>query len=522
MTMKKQYVEGLGILEVGFNYLSSHLGWLLRTVISSTIKDTDAVASVVYNRDLPDKFWGQFFGATRSIAINLEQHLNDALGAIQDEGTMHTSIRVLLLHDLLDSCAHEAWHAKMCNDGGDWTDGNLDEEGAKKHALAMSWEIGELWDVNVETFGPLLDTLLHDLYKKLKEAVQFDDCEDWEKLQYHMLENDINYYNPDRGIEIRSIREVFAAQVQPEIPWVDTDSNLFTSFSSPSALNEDISVPPVVAETNIILEPSPVVDIDPITASDNHLADLASMGCHLNEQDEIVEGHKTVLPANYDPLGDSACTMEDPFADDDFTTPTTPPVLDNTPVQTEAPTMAAPPAPEVAAPVDGQQETPSVNVQQIQQIAEKVLRRIYHYVHTKCEFNTIGGYNNTNAILKPISIADIEGASELFAKQDTLNDMGVFSPREDVGNFIKGLPTADGIPRYTFYLNIGGHLHKRVFIAQNPTKTKGGVPTAWAQKAMNGGRIMMLLADGAGITAHVELENDQTLGQEKFVVWKKK
>ena len=147
---------------------------------------------------------------------------------------------------------------------------------------------------------------------------------------------------------------------------------------------------------------------------------------------------------------------------------------------------------------------------------------MFHHVHTKCEFNTEGGYNNTKAVLEPIHIGDIKGASELFAKQDTLNDQGVFSPRAEVGNFIKGLPTAKGIPRYTFYLNIGGTLHKRVFIAQNPDKTASGIATSWAQKAKAGGRIMMLIADGAGMTAYVELEAGKALGQEKFTICEKK
>lgn len=508
--MKKQYIDGLELLEVGFNNISAHLGWLLRTIIIETTGSTDAVASLVYNRDIPKDVWGIFNGASRSIVINLEQHFNHALEAIQDKKSMHTSIRVLILHDILDSCAHEAWHAKMCNEGDDWAVSNLDEDGARAHAESLSWEFAELWDVNVETFGQLLDALLHSLYKDFKEDVQEDDCKEWKKLQYHMLENDVNYYNPDRGIEIRSIREVFSAQCQPEMPWIDTDSSLFTSYS----VNEVVSIPSGVTETKIISEPAEVVETVAEPAIVEPIAPVA----------EVIETvQPTTMAANYDPLGDSACDMVDPFADDITEVAAASPVI---PVQTTpvASITAMMPAATITpvAPIAVENVQPAINVQQIQQIAEKVLRRMFHHVHTKCEFNTAGGYNNTNAVLEPISIADIEGASELFAKQDTLDDMGVFAPRATIGNFIKGLPTAEGIPRYTFYLNIGGALHKRVYIAQNPNKMKGGVRTAWAQKAINGGRIMMLLADGAGITAHTELEAGQTLGQEKFVIWEKK
>lgn len=493
--MKKQYIEGLELLEVGFDHLSSHLGWLLRSIISETTGSTNAVASLVYNRDIPKNVWGMFHGATRSIAINLEQHFFHALDSIQGKEGMYTSIRVLLLHDLLDSCAHEGWHAKQCNKGKDWTDGNLDEDGAKTHATAISWEFAELWDVNVHTFGPLLDGLLHSIYKDLKEDIQDKNCKEWKKLQYYMLENEVNYYNPDRGIEINSIREVFAAQTQPETPWIDTDNSLFSSFSKPTVEKKEVIISPDIPTGNIVKPetttlPEPIVKIPVQPTTTITTATVA---------------------ANYDPLGDSACDMGDPFADDE-------PIADM-PIQAAIVTNAAPTIQTDEAPATAY---PSMDVQKIQQIAEKVLRRMFHHVYTKCEFNTLGGYNNTNAVLEPINISDIEGASELFAQQDTLDDMGVFVPRAPVGNFIKGLPTNENLPRYTFYLNIGGTLHKRVYIAQNPNKKKSGIPTAWAQKAMHGGRIMMLLADGAGITAHTELEANQILGQEKFVLWNKK
>lgn len=545
--MKKNYISEIETLEVGADNLSQQLAWLLRSTIHfATGENNAAVNSVVYSKDLPksdsdkirDGVWGAFHAATRAIVINLEHHWNVVMENIQNEKLMNNSMRTLLLRDLLDTCAHEAWHARKCVESHNWRKDDLDEQGAKDNAWKLSWGMAEYWDVNLDNFGPLLDSFMQSLYKDLKEDVQEDDCKEWKKIQLHMLENEVNYYNPESGVEIRTIREVFQAQVGPEIPWMDTDNPLFNAFVSFTSIADRISkeeevIGVVSSETNILTPAavkSPAVATSPEHAPAVAISPEPTPAPAIKKQ-VVTEHVTTTVCADYDPLSDSACDMDNPF-DDDIATPEmvtqpniTAPVMDNTTIPVEITPAQVAVAPAVDGSVTTQQPTvPQMDVLRIQKIAEQVLRRMFHHVNTKCEFNTDGGYNNINAILDPINITDIDGASELFTKQDTLDANGVFQSHTDVNGFIKGLPTAKGLPRYTFYMNMGGKLHKRVFIAQNPEKKKadGVTPTAFAAKAQAGYRIMMLLADGAGITADITLENGSVLGQEVFNIWNKK
>jgi hypothetical protein len=161
----------------------------------------------------------------------------------------------------------------------------------------------------------------------------------------------------------------------------------------------------------------------------------------------------------------------------------------------------------------------NMDAARIQEIAEKVLRRMFHHVFTKCEFNTAGGFNNPYAVLEAVSIGDIDGASELIVKQDTLDELGAFKSHEEVKGFVKGLTTNDGRPKYTFYIKVGDTLHKRTLMPANPNAVKDGVPTNWAAQAKLGWKIMMLMPEKGAPTAHIKLEPGKMLGQEEFQIW---
>jgi hypothetical protein len=72
---------------------------------------------------------------------------------------------------------------------------------------------------------------------------------------------------------------------------------------------------------------------------------------------------------------------------------------------------------------------------------------------------------------------------------------------------------------YNLYLNVGGQLHKRTFIPQNPDKMKDGNLTSWAQQVRAGSRIAMLLADNEGPKLDIKTEPHELLGQEKVNFW---
>jgi len=495
--MSKQFIEGMDLLEVNSEKVGNHIAWMLRNAVAITTQPND-VNSLVFNDDCPQDVWGMFHAPSRSIVINLQQHLGTVMDQLQDVKYMNTSFKVILIHELIDTILHEAHHAAACLTENNWEDGNIKEDDATKYASESSWAFAEKFDVNVEDFGEEIDAFLIDLYKGLEEDVKEVNCKTWKRLQFHMMNNNVNYYNPDKGIEIISIREVFEAQVQPEEEWMPTDDKSFNNYKEVV-----VDAPIIETPAEVVQEPVAPVQAAPVTPTPVQTT-------------QAVAHAATSVPEGYDPLDDLSTEM---VTEDEEYVPPSP----TSAAQALMPANTQTPAPAQAAPVEQTPVNPPMDVQRIQNIAEQVMRRMFHHVFTKCEFNTAGGFNNVNAILEPIPIADIDGATELFAKQDTLNEQGVFASHVPTNGMIKGLPTAAGLPRYTFYLNIGGNLHKRVFIAQNPMKKNAsGMPTAWANKVMAGGKIMMLLADNQGITAHAELEAGQPLGQEKFVIWSKK
>jgi hypothetical protein len=514
--MSKQYIVGMEMLEVGSEILSDHLSWLIRSAISKTTQDINAVHSLVYNNDCPKDVWGTFYAPSRSIIINMDRHVEAVLSNMQDIKYMNTSIRVIILHELLDTAMHEAYHARACTKNMEWEVGSINEEEANEYALDNSWAFAENWDVNIDEFGPFIDEFLADIYRGLKEDVKEVNCKTWKRLQFHMLDNQINYYNPDKGLEIRTIREVFEAQVQPNTAWKPVESDNFNVYKG---LHTEV-------ESLVVQEPVPVEVVPTPVTPTVVTPTVVTPTAEPVAQPTYAEG--------YDPLDDISCETineEDEYVPPSIV-PTTASAVPSTPVApvvvpvapvvpSTQPVQAAQVIPTAVPVVPSTQ--PSLDVKNIQDIAEKVMRRMFHHVYSKCEFNTAGGFNNPSAVLEPISIQDIEGATELFTQQDTLDAQGIFSSHSPVNGMIKGLPTAKGLPRYTFYLNIGGNIHKRVFIVQNPEKKNAqGMPTAWATKVQNGNKLMMLIADNMGITAHAELTAGLPLGQEQFTIWSNK
>ena len=472
--MAKEYNRITEVLTVGTENVSPKLKWLLGLAIADTAP-AEALNCVVYNTDLPEGIWGAFSPEVRGLAVNLEQHFISALEAVQDEKHMNTSIRFIILRDLLDTVMHEAYHAKACMAINDFRDGNLDEEGAIKHAETESWRFGLNTDVEIDSFGPVIDGLLADLYKDLEEDCKEEDCKEWKRIQLHMMKMGLAYYDSESGVEITNFRDVMNAVCEEN--WGAPDSS-FRTFT-----NVEAEAAPKKPETKVA--PQPVVEAPPQPAAQKPMV--------------------VTLEDDLEPV-----PIEDEVGTEAVQQPVVQPTVQPQAVPTVQPTQTQPTA------------QPVMNAQQIQQIAETVLRRIFHHIYTKCAPTPDGRFGNPSAALEPIPIGDIPGATDLFVKQDTVDEMGVFQSKADVAGFIKGLVSRQGLPRYSLYLNIGGNLVKRTFIPQNPDKTKtDGSLTAWAQKVRNGWKIAMLLEDDKGPRADIQLGPGEPLGQEVFKVWNK-
>jgi len=468
--MQKKWYELSGVLISGGENISGHIEWLTLAAIQATV-DTDAVHQVVFNPDLPKDMWGCFYGATRSIAVNLDEHFEFARTSVMDKAT-NTNIRLVLLHDLLDTIMHEAWHAKKCLAGGDFSNSDLDEEGARAWGEAQSWAIARDFDVEIASFGPLLDQLIHDFHEELKEDCKEADAKQWKRQQLYMLDNNLAYYDME-GTTIKTFREAMAIMADPDAPW-------------PSKVKEYPGDEVAVIE-EAAAEEKPTISVEPLTA-------------------EYAE--------DYNPLDDIGVEMYDPFAEEELSLP-----VESTPVETAAP-IQEPVVPPVMQETVTQPVTAGPSAQDLRNAAEMVMRRLFHHVYTKCGAQNNGTFTNPEAVLEPVHIADIPYATELFVGHQTVDNMGNFISFAPTTEGIKGLVSQQRLPRYTFFMNIGGTKVKRTFIPQNPMKTKAdGSFTAWAQRVQSGDKIMMLLKDKSGPTADIQLPAGMPLGQETFKVW---
>ena len=493
--MNREYYKLDQLLVGGSNLVSDHLSWIIRGAVLS-VCPVGGVLSIVCNPDLPKGTWGGFYGATRSIAINLEQHFEGVREMVQEAENMNTSIRLLLFMELINTAMHEAWHAKVCEEVKDFSVSDLDEQGASNNAAKQSWLIGKSMDVNITSFGPLLDGLIKEFYDTLKEDVEEPDCKEWKKLQLHMLENNLSFYAAETGTEIRTFREAIESYVNPSQPWMTEDNSLFNSWHGEKVLINlrDQEAPKAEA----VIEPvvvAPVVTpvVAPIVAAAEPVVATAATPPPIPVVPSMVQYASQEEDCNVEQFN--------PFNDDEEV----------------APVMhTAPQAPQTQAPVNG------MSVLAVAQIGEMVMRRMFHHVFTKCGFNR-GKFTTPEAVLEPICINDIPGATEIFVTQDTHDASGVFKTNIPVNGFIKGTLSKGGLPEYKFSMSIAGQLHKRTFIVQNSEKTKeDGTLTKWAMEAQEGWLTMMLYAKmGEHATAFIRLPPFGTLGQETFSLWAK-
>ena len=469
----------------GFENISDHLAWLFGWAIRDT-GAMDGVISIVCNPDLPPDLWGRYHPDARAIVLNLDQHFEHMRSSIQDEESMNFSASAFLLRSLMDTIFHEAWHAARCLELKDFAAGDLDEGGAKKYAWKSSWAVGELYDVEMASFGKQLDAELLELFKELKEDVTFPDCKEWKKIQLHMFENNLSYYNPDNGVEMRTVRELMNSVASEDSAWIETDNKLFHKFSQFTPLAERLEKEEAEAQVDApVVKPREVV---PPVPTPEPVAPVSPQPTY----------------DDYDPIYDIACKVSD---EEDSEMPNN---FSTQPIQPVTPVAQPNPI--------------GLNVEEMQNIGEVVMRRIFHHVFSKCGFMQNGTFSNPGAALEPIHIGDIPNVEKLIVKQDCyVGHDNQYHHQADVEGKIRGLVTQDGLPKYQFYIQVGNEMQKRVFIPANPnSRNADGTLKAWAEKSRQGYCLMSLQQEGGRASAGITLEPNQHLGQECFAIWNTK
>lgn len=492
-----KFIDTLQILEINTQLVSPHLRWVLRNVAAehSGLKNLNVIA---YHENLPEDNWGEAAPIFGGIAINLQRNFDHIIDAVQEDENIFMSIRALLIRELLDTTIHEAFHLKATAEGKVFMNDTDEDVEASALGLKYSWIAAKNWDVDIFMFGGILDDLLEDFIESIKE-----DCKDkpvmWKELQIYMWDNKLSFYNPEKGQEL-NMRRTFEARAYDVAPWLEESRKFIGDIA--------IVKPPI--EEQIVEKP--------ITAKEETVISAINTAAHnfATGTQSVREAVASVAVASMAP-GIAAVTAPTAYSSDEELSTIN--YDDTTLLQPSAEMMAVYTAATLPTPSAPPAAPSSLTREEIITTTETVLRSLFWHIFSKCEFNTEGGFNNPNAVLEPVDVTRIPNAAALFTNVNTLNEHGIFTPNYPCNGHIKGLVSKQGLPMYILYLNAAGGLHKRTFIVQNPNKMTGGDNpslTKWAMEARQGTKIMMLLEDTKGLKAHIKLEPELPLGQEKY------
>jgi len=506
--MNNHLNPGTNILTSGMELVSEHIEYLFQMIAHKHAKNL--VNQIAFNEDLPQNQFGSFHGPSRSICVNITAHLAHNLEKIQTTNP-NMSIRALLIMELINTALHETRHASYKEESDDFSDAETDAEEklCQDFANENMWDVGKDFDLEVQSFGKLIDDELTALFRTFRESKNSDLFHTWQMNQLNMMEKGILYLDEKNEIIIKNMFE------------------LCSYFSKQNNWDEATIIPfeadaPEITEQSLGLtdEDDCPFDVDEPTAAHSEPAPVAAA--------PVEEGPTVCQYEGYDPLDDHGVTeiisgdLPDMVASPDNLPAYTSPVATAEVYHAEDVLVAGHEQVQVVTPQGIEvQSVPSNQVGQvhsdnIRAIAEIVLRRLFHHIYSKCGWDGKGKFSNPGAVLEAVGIDDIPGATSLFKKMDTTDNMGVYKSQADVGAFITGLVSKQGLPMYRIFLNNNGTLVRRTFIPQNPEKT-----SKWGGMARDGWRIVMLLGESMPPKLDIKTEPGQQLGQETFNIWTK-
>lgn len=550
--MNKKLNAGTHILTTGRDLVSEHVEYIFNMIAHKYAKGL--VNQIAFNTDLPADQFGSFHGPSRSICANITAHLANNLQKIQSKNP-NMSIRALLIMELVNTALHETRHALAKAEKNDFADfeNDAEEKICQTFADENMWDVALFVDLEIQSFGKLIDGELTKLFHDLRAAKDTDTFHQWQMNQLNMLEKGILYLDEKNEVVIKTMFElcsyfsklpnwenatimpfhanqtqepVTAAKVDDDCPF-DTNIYLHHPESESLLIETDRKKADEMLESEGLLQEISKEKFDKYDAQ--YKADEAEYNTEketpaLTADEHTSDGHQPT-PVNNGP---TVCQHEDydvleSYAGADIVMPDELPEMIATP-DNNLPAYKSPVETLDIPQATAQTVEPTVASIQgnIRVIAEMVFRRLFHHFYSKCGWDGRGNFANAAAVLEAVAIDDIAGATELFQKMDSSDNMGVYKPQQQIGAYITGLVSKDGkLPYYRIYINQGGQLHRRTFIPQNPDKMKDQQLTKWAAMVRDGWRITMLLADGEGPKLDMKTEPGQALGQESFNPWTK-
>ena len=514
MVRPKKYNIATHILTAGRDLISRHVEYIFNMLCHEHAPDL--INSIVFNSNKPLLF-GNSMGSAKAISINLIKHFEHALE--QSKENPQYSIRAMLIMELVGTCLHEAKHIIMKDDPKviDDDDSQHQEDEAEKYE-GHRWNVAKTVNVEIMSFGPVLDDLITIYYKELSDAREAGTMTDLQEQQLYMLDNGILYYDTRNSICLKSVFDFFNYFSSDKEGWDRTNIPVFEEveeFEETTETTVDTAPPAEVAKEEDIYGDEEIFSEEEIAES---LEDVSNI-----LHSAVTETGPSIVPDGYDPLmGMEMCeniyNSNDSFVEEDEE------YHDMSSIDSEMDTAMS--AKELeTSPVQAQPEramSPEANA--MINISKIVMHRLFNHIYSKCGWNGLGKFTNPNAILDPVNINDIEGASELFTRADSIDADGKYKVGVPTDGFLRGVRSNDGLPMYKLYVTFKGVTQKRTFIPQNPDKMNNGQPTNWAKKVMAGHRIAMLLQENGSPKLYLETTPGQPLGQEKLTIcnWDKK
>ena len=476
------------------------------------------INSIVFRGDgMPCKpdgnaVFGMSQGDAGAIAINLRHHWNRALNtAIVVEPTL--SVRATLWHELITTIAHEIHHTAVTNALSPdevWTaeDYAAEEEMAIEWAQEQVLELAtspETCDAEPAPFSeePFFGFLF--MKANVERVAAGDDEETWNH-QLEMLAKDIAWRDPSDGMTCKSWSD-----------WVLANTDEVTKTMVEAAdINNAVEVMEVKImdkATGEVIPDEPVAtvgEIVPVTSAITlkantkkemllQVAAAAGVALAINNTEAGAEitpevtleslfpGEVGKENANLFGTGDPADAMvlDDEVMSlihDNTEDPNNPVVIETT-LPPNAPAVTGNEAseqPTFIATEPPITERQAFDVAKVNTTAEILYQRLFTHIFTKCGFLN-GSFENPTAVFEAVPITDIPGI-DILVGMDTINQHGQLKKKTPVQGFVMGhIFQQKKLPTYHIYLNIGGVIHERRILPQNPNT--GSKP---AQEALAG------------------------------------
>lgn len=493
--MDKHFNVGTQITIAGRSNVSRHLEYVFNMICH---KHAPKLVNLITFRADDMKGFGSSHGSAASMAINVSKHFESSLKTCKENPQY--SLRGMLIMELINTCHHELKHIMLEDDSALIEDAltQENEDASSEFAGEHWWDSAKYINLEMVSLGPILDKLLADFITSLKNAEMTGEMTDWQEQQLYMVDNGIIYQDTRKSVVLKCMYDFCHYFSKNDNGW-NGSLPIFEDWEEFNEPEAAVTTPEPVVETTMepetgSIEPTHVEVETPAPIVDEGVLVMQEGEDILSDMETCVNPFETEDIYAADLGEDEHNDMSEAYSADDH-------MVANT----------APSAPASVA------SAPSPEMVRLQNITKLVMRRLFTSIYSKCEWDGRGRFNNAGAVLDPVNIGDIEGASEIFTHVDAVDASGVYVPHHKVDGFIKGVVSQQGLPMYRMYLTINGQELKRTFVPQNPAKVKtdGVTPTAWAAKVLNGTRLAMLLPDSGSPKLKIELSAGDSLGLEK-------